>query len=202
MNIDPEKALAELRWLGLAVCADTTRSSICHVHVDADRAVATDGHRLHFTTGSVLPAGFSIRASDLALVQELAKSYLPQLLELQEDGGTHWFFESTNGTAELRFHPDEYEFPPYQNLVPAELLGTEMLRTDARKAIVGEGERPDYCVFQCSKEGETAHFNARYIAEALKGAPKKVNAFLPADDSSPIMFRYENRGALVMPIRK
>lgn len=38
IGIDPEKALSELKWLGLAVCTDPTRANIACLYVDNGEA--------------------------------------------------------------------------------------------------------------------------------------------------------------------
>lgn len=195
VSIDPEAAIAELKWLGLAVSKDATRVSICRVRVDEKRAVATDGHRLHFIEGSALPAGFSIRAYEIDLVLTLAKTYSLQSVEMNEQG-THWQFSSADGQCKLDFTPSEFEFPDYERVLPKQGEATELKASDLRKAVecpttkkwvvdIGEGR-----------------FQSSYVKDALNGAPKTVTAYLPKDSESPLLFRYGSRGAVVMPRRK
>lgn len=195
MQIDITKALEELKWLGLAVSTDSTRFNICRLHVDDKRAVATDGHRMHFVEGSCLPAGFSLRGHEVTLLLEISKNYMPHTAELR-DGSTYWKFVSGEGTVELTFEISEYRFPEYARLIPAETEATEVVTKEVRKVYVGNAAKPDYNVVG------PGHFNARYIAEALRGAPKRVTAVLPDGKDSPVLFRYENRGAVVMPVRQ
>lgn len=196
--IDPEKALEELRWLGLSMGTDTTRARLCLIHVDGDRAVATDGHRLHFVEGSCLPAGFSITSGDLALALETAKR-IP-LVRLSLHGGkTLWEFDSSAAEAVLRFAVPTATFPDYRQVIPCQGETMEMASKDLRKPYLNGGAKGgprDYCVIG------KGHFNASYIADALRGAPKRVKVQFGADDTLPVLFRYENRGAVVMPFRK
>lgn len=208
MNINPEAALAELKWLALAVSQDETRYALSQVIVDGKRAVATDGHRLHFIDNTVLPDGFFVRAGDLANILNLAKSYSLQEINTCADGTVIWHFESTDGSCTLECKPARHRFPEYQRVLPdPDKLHCETRSTkDLRKTYDG-GEQVDYCVIadttaEGHKPRRMAHFNASYVADALRGAPKVVTTFGPADEHSPVLFKYDNRGAVIMPVRQ
>lgn len=185
-----------MKWLGLAVSTDQTRFNIARIYVDESRAVATDGHRMHMISNSVLPSGFSLRGTEIALILEMAKNYMTHTVEFRGDS-TYWKFVDGNAEIEMTFRISEFTFPEYSRVIPKDGTPTEMKTKDARKVYVSENEStPDYCVF-----GE-GWFNARYVGEALRGAPKDVTVFLPADEHSPVLLRFGDREAVVMPFRK
>jgi hypothetical protein len=192
-TVDTERALAELRWLALAVSTDETRPAIARIHVEGSEAVATDGHRLHMIEGTVFPSGFSLRGPDATRILELSRDY--KLTEIQIwPGASRWLFESHDGRVELISNRSEYSFPDYKRVIPAG-EAIEIKAADARKVFSAEG-KPDYCTLG------PGYFNAKYIGEALRGAPKKVKVIYSADEYGAAVLRYENRVAVVMPIRK
>ncbi len=158
--IDPEKALAELKWLGLAVATDTTRYAISHVHVDGKRTVATDGYRLHYIEETCLPAGFSVRGSEIVRLVDLARDYSLQAVELHA-GYTYWRFESADGSCELKFHISAVEYPAYERVLPKPADILAMPAAGLRKVFI-QPNGDERCVIG------KGHFIARYIADALR----------------------------------
>lgn len=195
IEIDVDAALEELKWLGLAVCTDATRFAITRVVVLDTDAVATDGHRLHWINGSTLPGGFQIRGTEVDLLLTLSKTYKLERAVYHGDF-TMWYFESPDGSAHLRFNIVDSAFPEWKRVLPRDGETVELATKDIRKKYVGEGVKPDFSIVG------PGHFNARYIADALNGAPKRVNVTLPVDKESPVLFQYDNRGAVVMPVRQ
>lgn len=195
-TIDPERALEELRWLGPAVGTDPERYGLVKIHVDGPRSVATDGHRLHYVEGTCFPVGFSVRGTEIARILDLARDYSLQAVGMR-DGSTHWRFESPDGTCDLALRIPDAPFPDYRALLP-DSPAVDALAKDLRKTFsatpVANG--PDYCVIG------PGHFNARYVADALRGAPKTVQVQPGADRDTPVVIRYANRVALIMPVRQ
>jgi hypothetical protein len=189
------QALKDIKWLMQAVSKDPTRYTISRLWVDEARAVCTDGHRIHFIEKPSLPTGFSIRGSEWDGVLSL-NTHMP-LSGIEYDGyQTRWTFAGGRGV--LTFDVNRDQFVDYAHTFPKDGEIKEMSTKDLRKVFVGGEGQPQLVDFSWIGP---AHFNARYIAEALKGAPKVVSVQISADSCAPVMFKYDNRGAVVMPLR-
>lgn len=194
METREETLIDSLRWLALAMGTDETRSALTRIYVDGTRAVATDGHRLHWIDSPALPAGLNLRGYEVGLLLETAKVFGVPAVELDENGVSRWDF--AGGSAQFRFVWDGVKFVDYKSVLPVAENEREASSRELRKAAYTD----TLGVARC-KIGP-AEFNAAYIADALRGAPKKVSVFESKSDESPVLFRYENRGAVVMPMRK
>jgi hypothetical protein len=193
-EIDPVKVLEELKWLALAICTDQTRFNIARVHVDGTSAIATDGHRMHVIDGTCMTAGFSLSGTATTRILDLAKDY--RLIDVQVwDGASRWKFESPDGSCDVVCNRGDYNFPTWEQVIPTG-VHAELKTADVRKVYVGTETKVDYCMIGLG------HFNARYVAEALRGAPKLVSATLGGDAHAPVLLSYGNRRAVVMPVRQ
>ncbi len=187
-----DKALAELRWLFPAISADLTRHTISKVIVDErGTAVATDGHRMHLVEGSCLPVGFTIGQEELEAIFTLAKLYPKRSISFDgKEKTSRWsFFSVSGGTCTLESRFNTADFPEFRRVVPperelVEARSSELRKTNGKPIAIGPG-----------------HFNARYVDEALRGAPKRVRVQTGRDDHEPLLIRYDNRLAVVMPMR-
>lgn len=194
-QINIQKATEEIKWLALAVSTDRTRANLTRIHVEGTQAVATDGHRLHYIEGTSLPTGFSLRGNDALRILDLVKDY--DLVAIENwDGGTRWKFVSADGACDLVCNKGDYRFPDYKSVLPRDGELADRKSADLRKTYVGENGKVDFCAIG------PGHFNARYVTEALRGAPKTVLVLVPPDKDSPTLFRYGNRNAVVMPVRQ
>lgn len=200
IDLDHDNALAELRWLALAVSQDSTRHSISKVVVDERGcAVATDGHRMHIVEGSCLPAGFTVAWEELEVIFALVKVYPNRTFTVDGKVARWKFGSASGGTCKLETPIDPEGFPEWRRVLPREGEWSEVLAKDLRKETARcneEGMRASYC-----SVGQV-YFNARYIDEALRGAPKRVRVQAPEDDMGPALIQYDNRLAVVMPIRR
>lgn len=190
---NPNEVFKALKWVMRAVSRDMTRYTISRLFVDDGKAIATDGHRLHWVGGIGLPQGFSLRAGEWDCI--LALSVQLNLTEIEYDStSTRWVFTGGPSRGELVFSASMDRFVDYARVIPSSDGAREAPVKDLRKAYVREGVA-DYCVI-----GE-AWCNAKYVADALVGAPKTVKV-CSAGDADPCLFLYANRGAVVMPLRK
>lgn len=196
MNIDPSAVMSDLQWLSLAVSHDPTRYAISRVVVVDGNAIATDGHRLHLVKATALPEGFAIRAAELEIVLTLKQKLgLISDLEVTRER-TVWKFAGGSAEGTLNFQVPIDPFVDYARVMPKEEDGAEMKTADLRRVSLKHNDGQDICAIK------GGHFNARYIAEALRGAPKTIQVYGAAGEYNAVLFAWENRRAVVMPRRQ
>ena len=218
-----------LGWVVKAMGHDTSRLQLCGVYIDAEHAVATDGHRLHLAAMRGLRSGgflFPGRSIDVLLrvlprSGEVTASRADDLVKLQA------------GDYEIVTKRLEQEFPSYEQVIPSAttalfstIVETERLQAALSRLPRGHAGAPRYIKLRINgqitieREVEgavsaanvpvisTTHtgddfilgLDAGYLADALAGGDLVTARF--GGELDPVRLEPgSDRVAVVMPAR-
>jgi hypothetical protein len=228
---DAESFRRALDYAALAVCTDPTRDHIGVICLDGDRAVATDGHRMHIAAGvesfdepvrllpdAIAALSHAIAVADPGWLRARYRNKPPLVQFLIEGGLLNVLVTAVCGDA---------EFPPWQTLcaqhghppngfaVDANAWHESMLA--ARKIAKTGGawlavhEQCEVSVKDAFSDAipllerpaapATLSANPRYLADAAVGAESIVRVEYGVADDPLLIRPGADRFALVMPMR-